>query len=132
MVVVGLYGIVLIRYLLKMSLAKGGTVEQANNLISELGIDVPVWAASLISLVQGLVSEIKTLNERVSVVFKLESLIAVQENVTKHLVEDNERLNEELSNLRIQVDNNEQHNRNINLVLHGIPEEKGEDTWKFL
>ena len=110
-----------------MSLAKDGIVEQANNLISELGTDVPVWAASLISLVQGLVSEIKTLNERVIVVCKLESLIAVQENVTKHLVEDNERLNEELSNLRIQVDNNE-HNRNINLVLHGVPEEKGEDT----
>ena len=37
-----------------------------------------------------------------------------------------------VSDLEIQVDNNEQHNRNYNLLLHGVPEKNGENTTKEL
>ena len=102
--------------------------EEFNCLLAEIPSDAPSWASALISLVKGLVVEIRTLNERVSEVCKLESLIAIQDNTSNRLSLENSRLNEEISSLRMQVDNNEQHDRNINLVLHGVPELQGENT----
>ena len=52
----------------------------------------------------------------------------VCENRSLNLQSDNARLNKEVDLLNIQVDNMEQRNRNINLLVHGIPEEVRENT----
>ena len=52
----------------------------------------------------------------------------VCENKSLNLQAGNARLNKEVDLLNIQVDNMEQRNRNINLLVHGIPEEVGENT----
>ena len=52
----------------------------------------------------------------------------MQKQVTDLLKVENDNLNERLVALEIIVDNNEQHDRNINLLLHGVPELTGEKT----
>ena len=104
------------------------SLEEAENLISNLPTDAPTWAEGLITAFKGLLVEFKLLNESVGKMVRMESMIAVQQNTTDLLHSENGRLNNRIMELEKLVDNNEQHDRNINLVLHGIKEEKGENT----
>ena len=52
----------------------------------------------------------------------------VCKNTSLNLQADNAHLNKEVDLLKIQVDNMEQRNRSINRLVHGVPEEVGENT----
>ena len=61
----------------------------------------------------------------------------IQSKVSENLVNENKRLRKEIkslddrfSALAEKVDENEQHDRNINLILKGVPEGEREDTTK--
>ena len=78
-----------------------------------------------------LVGLIKLLLEEVSGLSSMKGLIEVQKTVTDNLVLENERLRKQnknlhdrLEDLEVQVDNGEQHGRNINLMMKGVPEEQ--------
>ena len=92
--------------------------------------DIPPWAGALISCFNGLLNEFKAISSIVNKVTELESVVSVQQTVTSALRIDNKRLCDAIDKLSYQVDNNEQHDRNINLLIHGVPEEEGEDTTK--
>ena len=74
------------------------------------------------TIFKGLVGELRAVNGKVAKVVELESLLTIQKNTTDVLKNENDRLNKRINSLEMIVDNNEQHNRNINLVLHGVPE----------
>ena len=58
---------------------------------------------------------------------QLQHKIKIQETVTTNLSNENLRLQNAINKLQT-VDANEQHDRNIKLVLHGVPEKKDENT----
>ena len=68
---------------------------------------------------------------------KLQDIVEVQKTVSERLVDENSRLKKQneslhrrLIDIEYQVDENEQHDRNINLVIKGVPESNNEDTTK--
>ena len=108
-------------------------IENAEKLIRDGPVEAPEWANTLILVVKSLIEEVKALSKSMVVLGKLQDKVSVQEVVMNVLKEENNRLNTRVENLAFQVDNNEQHGRNRNLVLRGIAEEKGEDsTDKFI
>ena len=105
--------------------------EKVSDIMQNVPADeIPPWAAALISCFNEMVSEFKTISSIVSKVTELESVVSVQKTVTSALRQENKRLCDALTKLEVQVDNNEQHDRNINLLIHGVPEGEGEDTTK--
>lgn len=67
----------------------------------------------------------------------LRDLASVQKSVTKRLQKENEKLRNRLEKLEENVDETEQHGRNINLVLKGVPEDanstqREDTTTKFV
>ena len=100
--------------------------EEADKILSTLPTEIPEWGKSLIGLVKCLMGELSSVREIVA----LKSTIEIQGNVIEKLAADNKRLNKKLNDIEQTVDNNEQHDRNINLILRGVPEEKDEDTTK--
>ena len=102
----------------------------ADRIIEEVEIPVDAlgWIAGLMTIFKGLVGEFRALNGKVAKVVELESLLIIQKNTTDVLKNENDRFNKRINSLEMIVDNNEQHNRNINLVLHGVAEKNGENT----
>ena len=90
--------------------------------------NIPEWATEMLNIFKGLVVELKALNAGVSKMCEMESLLAVQKNTTDHLLTEKDRLKNEVELLKAKVDLSEQRGRNINLLLHGVPEEQGEKT----
>ena len=111
-------------------------LEAAEKVIDEVDVsDVLTWTRDFKKLFIGLVDELKRLNTKVDKIVEQESLILVQKNTTDLLVKENKRLSAQVNNLNDRVnkledivDHNEQHDRNINLVLHGVAEKNGENT----
>lgn len=104
--------------------------EQAEQAIETFNTtsDAPEWAKGLMGIFQGLITEIKILSTKLDKVVELDSLLQIQKTTTDNLKKENDRLNERITSLEISVDNNEQHDRNINLLLHGVPETLNENT----
>ena len=110
--------------------------EKTNDILSKLPTQVTAETDVLVNLVKLLLAEVVNKKDLSS----LQGLVEVQKAVTDNLVADNTRLqkqnknlHERLYDLEGKVDDNEQHDRNINLILKGIPEEEGrnrEDTTK--
>ena len=91
--------------------------------------DIPTYALLLIEGFSKILTEMKSISQNLTTTVEaLESKIMVCENTSLNLQADNARLNKEVDLLKIQVDNMEQRNRNINLLVHGVPEEVGENT----
>ena len=109
-----------------MGLSSGviSQLEDAEKVLTNANVpnNAPEWVASLITTFKGLITELKSLNEKVGKVVEMEALLAVQRNTTDLLQGENKKLNQRIDLLEIIVDNNEQHDRNINLLLHGVPE----------
>ena len=114
-----------------------GVLRDAEQAITNLQVpdDCPTWIQGLMGIFVALVGELKKLNEKVNKMVELESLVSVQQKTTETLRDDNvklrakvENLNLRVSHMEVLVDNNEQHDRNINLLLHGVPEEDNENS----
>ena len=90
--------------------------------------DTPVWATNMIQLFKGFVSEIRKLNENVSKLANIESRLAIQKTVTDNLFDENNKLYDKITKLEKQLDDHEQHGRNVNLLLHGVKEVKNENS----
>ena len=98
--------------------------EKTNEILQALPENTSAETKVLIQLVRLLLSEYGKHD-----IAALQGLVAVQKNVTDNLVKENDRLKtqtekltERLTELEKQVDSNEQHDRNRNLVLVGVPE----------
>ena len=90
--------------------------------------DAPEWVKGLMTIFVGLVTELKSLNLKVNKLAELESSLLIQRNTTDLLKQENGKLNARINALEEIVDNNEQHDRNINLLLHGVAENRDENT----
>ena len=98
--------------------------EKTNEILQALPENTSAETKVLIQLVKLLLSEYGKYD-----IAALQGLVAVQKTVTDNLVKENDRLKtqtekltERLTELEKQVDSNEQHDRNRNLVLVGVPE----------
>ena len=67
----------------------------------------------------------ETLNNKIDII---ESDLAVSINVTSKLELETVRLNDEIVKLQTRVDDNEQRNRNLCLLIHGVDESPHEKT----
>ena len=114
-----------------------GVLRDAEHAIENLQVpdDCPTWIQGLMGIFVALVGELKLLNVKVNKMVELESLVVVQKKTTDALRDDNiklrakcENLNNRVSHMEVSVDNNEQHDRNINLLLHGVPEKANKNT----
>ena len=114
-----------------------GVLRDAEHAIENLQVpdDCPTWIQGLMGIFVALVGELKKLNVKVNKMVELESLVAVQQKISESLRDDNvklrakvENLNHRVSHMEVLVDNNEQHDRNINLLLHGVPEKEDENS----
>ena len=108
-------------------LARGllGAHIQTTTIINTLSNEATNDRKVLVNLTKLLLDEVNK-----SELSSLKGLIEVQKKVTDNLVSENERLQRQnmqlkdrLSTMECLVDENEQHDRNINLVLRGIPED---------
>ena len=99
--------------------------QKTDAILSTIPENCPPEVKVIVDLVKLLLEEVNK-----SDFASLKSLIEVQKTVTdklsqenKRLRDDNTQLSAQLHDLENRVDENEQHDRNINLVLMGIPEE---------
>ena len=90
-------------------------------ILNNLPGDVPVWGQALISLIKLMLGELRTIS-------KLNDKVAVNSTIVNNLKQENATLKGRITDLEIRVDENEQHDRNINLLLKGVAEDKDEDT----
>ena len=95
--------------------------EKTTAILSTLPTTTSPETKVLIELIKLLLNEIKDLKELNSDVPALKGQIEVQKTVTNRLKKDNVRLHERIDELSALVDENEQHGRNVNLILKGIP-----------
>ena len=103
-----------------------------NTLITNLNAvddnNIPSWALILMQCMKGLLNILNKHNELSQKVEKLDSTIAVCQNNTSLLQEENKRLNKTVSLLEAKVDDNEQRSRNECLLIHGVEESENENT----
>ena len=99
--------------------------QKTDAILSTIPENCPPEVKVIVDLVKLLLEEVNKTDFA-----SLKSLIEVQKTVTdklsqenKRLRDDNTQLSAQLHDLENRVDENEQHDRNINLVLMGIPEE---------
>ena len=98
--------------------------EEADRILSSLPADMPEWGRSLVGLVKCMLGELTSVKE----ILMLKSQVAVQAKIIDNLVAENDRINKQVIDIADSVDSNEQHNRNIYLILRGVPEEDEEET----
>ena len=84
--------------------------------------EVPSWAKILITSMKTLIDEFNKMNIVVSKSLELNDKVEVQRAVSNALAKDNEALRDRVAALEKLADENEQHGRNRNLLLKGIPE----------
>ncbi len=106
--------------------------EKTTAILQNLPKEIPAETTVLVNLVTLLLDQSEINNQKLTA-FK--SLVEVQKTVTDNLVVENKRLqkrcnelNKRLSHVEDRVDENEQHDRNRNLILKGVPEEDGPGT----
>ena len=108
-------------------------IEKTTEVLNKLPVEVSPETQVMVNLIKLLLEEVSN-----SELGSLKGLIAVQKKVTDNLEKENNRLRERLDSLEDHVDEMEQHGRNVNLILKGIPEavadernrEQREDTTK--
>ena len=92
------------------------------------GESIPKWASVLVDSMKALIQEFRSIGALLTKVEKLEDFMGVSETVTTRLVEENKRLQENVEELKLKLDDNEQRSRNGCLVFHGVSEEENENT----
>ena len=106
--------------------------ESIDQLLSELNNDdpsIPAWATLIINGMKVILTELKSMNETLNnKIDIIESDLAVSINVTSKLELETVRLNDEIVKLQTRVDDNEQRNRNLCLLIHGVDESPHEKT----
>ena len=108
----------LIDYVFAMS--SDSNINALEEIVKESGI--PSWAILLINIFKGLSKETKESNVSYSTrLTELEDSLGIQTSITANL-------EKEINLLKVQLDKNEQRNRNSNLLIHGIPEDENEIT----
>lgn len=100
------------------------TIEKLNNVDQT----IPPWAILIVNSMKEILCQLKNTNEMISKVNNLEANVEINKNVSERLVVENQRLKNELLKLRSRVDDNEQRNRNLCLLLHGVEESDEEKT----
>lgn len=105
-------------------------MEDIEKIVAEFPTDAPEWANSIVKLCRNLATQLVSLNTSISQITLLDSKVAIQSKVIKLLHEENKKLNSRLDETNKFIDRNEQHDRNINLLLHGVAEHKGEPVTK--
>ena len=75
-----------------------------------------------------ILNQIKNMNVLFEEVNTLESNAAICKNVSNKLEAGNQRLKNDISELKLRIDDNEQRNRNFCLLLHGVVESPDEKT----
>lgn len=96
------------------------------NAVNDAGI--PPWAILLINSVKEVLCQLKNINGMMEKFELLEADVAITKNASDKLVVENDRLKDELLKLKGRVDDNEQRNRNLCLLFHGVPESPNEVT----
>lgn len=109
------------------------STESIDNLIAGLNNaindeSIPSWAVIIISCSKEILNQLKEFRSLNHDVEELKSAIEITKNVSDRLIDDNERMRNELNELRLRVDDNEQRNRNFCLLLHGVQESPDEKT----
>ena len=89
---------------------------------------IPSWASLIINSSKAILMQLKNIGELENKITKLESDVAIAKRVGDQLGAENIRLNVELDELRMRIDDNEQRNRNNCLLIHGIEESPEENT----
>jgi regulator of replication initiation timing len=104
--------------------------DKINDCLNNAPSDLPEWGKTVIGLLSIVSDQLSQAGLR-----ELNEKVAVQSTVCDRLVDENKRLKTEVETLKervksveISVDANEQHDRNINLILYGVPEEENEKT----
>ena len=103
-----------------------GVANQLATIKGDESQEIPAWVSTLLTCFESLIDELKQFNQLTIKVDKLEDRISVSENVCDTLVQDRDRLSEEIENLKLKMDEQEQRSRNVNLLIHGVPEVVGE------
>lgn len=101
-------------------------MEDIDRIVAAFPTDAPSWANSIVQLCRNLATQLASLNTSISQITLLDSKVAIQSKVINILHEENKKLNGRLDETIKIIDTNEQHDRNVNLLLHGVAENKGE------
>ena len=99
-----------------------------NKLDSAVDDSIPSWAVVIIECMKGIVNGLKVIDDLAQRINMLEDYKGVNEVTTKHLQDENKRLNGVITKLEMRVDDQEQRSRNMCLLIHGVPENDGEKT----
>ena len=108
------------------------------NILAELPSSTSKETLVLVNLVRLLLEQSKEQSQELTT---LRSVVEVQRNVSENFIVENKRLRDNLKTLddrfnvlAEKVDENEQHGRNVNLILKGVPEdtEREDTTKKFI
>ena len=104
--------------------------DKINDYLNNAPSDLPEWGKTVIGLLSLISDQLSQAGLR-----ELNEKVAVQTTVCDRLVDENKRLKTVVENLKervksaeISVDANEQHDRNINLILYRVPEVENEKT----
>ena len=92
---------------------------------------IPSWAKVLITTMHDIATEFGKMNEIVTNSLKLKDKIEIQNAVSTALAKYNDTLRKRLSQLEQLMDDNEQHGRNRNLVLKGVPEQQNQRNGNY-
>ena len=103
-------------------------ITRINNLHDENPEMPSLWSSVLIPCLDGFVYEIKAFDELKQRVAELEGTTSTHKTVADNLQRENDYLLSENSYLWDELDRQEQRYRNMNLLIHGVPEQENEDT----
>ena len=101
----------------------GNSLNQLTTKLDTIDQSIPPWALLLIETMKGVITELQNFNELNKRVVTLEDKNAVAETITTNLSNENSRLNDLVVKLEARIDDQEQRNRNVCLLIHGIQEE---------
>ena len=105
-------------------------INKANDLITKLNNtnECPSWAIVLVEVMKEVLNEIKNISSLVNRVNELESCKVISDRVSDELKHQNKKLNEKVSKMSKQIDEQEQRSRNECLLIHGIEERDDDNT----
>lgn len=105
-------------------------LSKAEAVINAANLDdgTPTYFKALLNSFTFIITELRELNKKFAKHEEIASDLELQKRITDGLQKDNVTLRSKVEKLTDKVDQIEQRGRNINLLLHGVPEKKGENT----
>lgn len=104
------------------------SMEDITKNLNSVDSGIPPWASIIIDSTKAILSQLININGLLEKVNNLESEVSLSKTVSDRLFTDNKKLRNEQNELSSRVDNNEQRNRNMCLLIHGITESNDENT----